>query len=523
MQSALVWIAIATAFAAFRIPFLDLPLERDEGEYAYIAQRWQAGDIPYLTVFDQKPPGVFLAYRAAFASFGATPASIHAFAHLWTALTLLALFSTARRIAGTSAAYWTAFVFAVSSADPKLTATAANTELFMLLPLVLSLAFLVAARERNNAWLWFASGAAAATACWFKPVAAVQVGLVLFYAIRSPRNTAAVILGGIASCLPWIGYFAAHAALVPLLDAALLHNLRYAQNVPWDVGVQKLLGFSIRWGPTIAVPAAFALLGLAAAWREPKYRVVALWLLASACGAAIGLYFRPHYFLQMVPALALLAGIGLSGALPRLGERIGRIPVGLAAGSMIALPVYLGNAPLFRAETPAEIARGIYGMNPFPESPGFGDRIARGSEPGESVYIVGSEPQILFYANRPSATRYIFFYPLTGNFEDALARQQTVVREIRASRPRYVVWVNLPTSLLVEPALWNAPRETHVFTESLDLLRSGYRIESLAIPEPPARYRELEGAVARRWFREHGGSPDRNAGVYLFRRNDRRP
>ena len=52
-------VAVTVAlFALLRAPFLSLPLERDEGEYAYIAQRLAAGDVPYRDAFDQKPPAV---------------------------------------------------------------------------------------------------------------------------------------------------------------------------------------------------------------------------------------------------------------------------------------------------------------------------------------------------------------------------------------------------------------------------------------------------------------------------------
>ena len=55
----------------------------------------------------------------------------------------------------------------------------------------------------------------------------------------------------------------------------------------------------------------------------------------------------------------------------------------------------------------------------------------------------------MFYAQRASATRYIFFYPLTGPYADALARQHEAMREVEARRPAYVVRVALPTSLLL--------------------------------------------------------------------------
>ena len=50
---------------AIRLPLLDIPLERDEGEYAYIAWRLGHHELPYRDWVDQKPPGIFWVYRLA--------------------------------------------------------------------------------------------------------------------------------------------------------------------------------------------------------------------------------------------------------------------------------------------------------------------------------------------------------------------------------------------------------------------------------------------------------------------------
>ena len=60
-----------------RVPVAAMPLERDEGEYAYIAQQWLQGGLPYRDSFDQKPPGVHLMYVLIEALGGTTPAAIH--------------------------------------------------------------------------------------------------------------------------------------------------------------------------------------------------------------------------------------------------------------------------------------------------------------------------------------------------------------------------------------------------------------------------------------------------------------
>jgi hypothetical protein len=111
----------------------------------------------------------------------------------------------------------------------------------------------------------------------------------------------------------------------------------------------------------------------------------------------------------------------------------------LRRGVLVGLAALMALLPLFAlrgfllAGSPAAIARRLYGLNPFPESIGIGSYIQRTSLPEDRVFIVGSEPQILFYAARRSATRYIFFYPLTGDFPDARARQQEVVDAVEAA------------------------------------------------------------------------------------------
>ena len=50
----LVMAAAVIAFALIRVPFLSMPLERDEGEYAYMAQLLLDGGVLYRDAFNQK-------------------------------------------------------------------------------------------------------------------------------------------------------------------------------------------------------------------------------------------------------------------------------------------------------------------------------------------------------------------------------------------------------------------------------------------------------------------------------------
>jgi hypothetical protein len=230
------------------------------------------------------------------------------------------------------------------------------------------------------------------------------------------------------------------------------------------------------------------------------------WWLASLAGAAIGLNFRPHYFLQTLPALAALAGIGAAALVERLSpsRRVARGVVLMGLATTIALlPVAVHRKLLF-ADSPETLSHRIYGWNPFPEALAIANHIRGTSRPDESVFIVGSEPQILFHARRRSASRYIFFYPLTGDYPDARERQQEVIDEVRAARPRYVVWVDVVTSLLRTPK-----SESLVFDATSELIANEYELELVARPDASrTRYEIVHGSEARRWRRAARALPE---------------
>src|SRR3954466_11991408 len=91
--SPLLLIAFIVALTApLRLPLINIPLERDEGEYAYIAWRLDYGEVPYRDWVDQKPPGIFCVYRAALALPLPPITAIHLVALVWSAASAGVLF-----------------------------------------------------------------------------------------------------------------------------------------------------------------------------------------------------------------------------------------------------------------------------------------------------------------------------------------------------------------------------------------------------------------------------------------------
>ena len=105
--------------------------------------------------------------------------------------------------------------------------------------------------------------------------------------------------------------------------------------------------------------------------------------------------------------------------------------------------------------TPFEICRSTYWLNPFPDSLLVADFIRKNTTPEDTITILGSEPQICFYAQRRSASGHIYMYPLMEQHEYALQMQENFIRETEAKKPKYVVLADISTSWLLNK---NSPK-----------------------------------------------------------------
>jgi hypothetical protein len=103
-------------------------------------------------------------------------------------------------------------------------------------------------------------------------------------------------------------------------------------------------------------------------------------------------------------------------------------------------------------KTPTEVSRELYGRNPFVEAVEIARYLRERSVPTDRIAVIGSEPEIYFYARRPAATGYIYTYPLMEAQRYAGRMQEEMIREIEAASPAYLVFVNVSTSWLVRPS-----------------------------------------------------------------------
>ena len=469
---ALLLVGMAILFVAcVRVRLAGAPFERDEGEYAYAGQLILRGIPPYLHAYNMKFPGSYYAYALAMALFGQTVRGVRLALLLVNAATTVLVFAIGRRLLGGLAGAIAAIAFALLSLDPAVLGLFGHASHFVLLPALAGLLLLLRApRHRRAAWI-VAAGVLLGLALLVKQHAFTFVlvgGMLAGWPEAGAGRRGARAIGGdvallaVASALP----FAVLVALLHaqgVLGAFWFWTIRYAREYVSEVPLGRFLpnlGLGLGAVTSTAWPLwLIAGAGLAALWAgragtRDKAFLTGL-LAASFVSVCPGLYFRRHYFILMLPALALLAGAAFGGARRALARRV---PDGLAATlaaagfGVAALATIAPRADLLFTMTPRQMVRACYGSNPFIEAVEIGDYIREHTAPEERIAVLGSEPEIYFYAHRLSATGHLYAYPLMEPQPYAAQMQDAMIREIEAARPRYVVFVGTDPSWLAQPA-----------------------------------------------------------------------
>jgi hypothetical protein len=501
-RSRLTLAAVVAGAATLRLRLAGMPLERDEGEYAYLGQLILQGDWPYLAAHNMKLPGVYYAYAAILGVFGETATAIRLGLIVVNAATIALVWALARRLIGGGGALVAAAVFAVLSLGTPVLGFTANAEHFVLLPAMAGL-LLLAGTTPALGRIWTAGvllGLGVVMKQQGAAFAACGAVWILLGGDRTPRvlrRLAAYGAGVLApfalTCLAmvWAGAF----------EPFWFWTIVYAREYATMIDVQTGLGELRRQAAGIVGAAPLVwLLALAGAGsvargatsRHAAWRIAAL-VVASAAAVAPGLRFSEHYFLLLLPAAAVLAGAGSAALAGWAAAR--RLPRALAAAVpivAIGTPLVHDRATLF-VRSPTATARAVYGANPFPEAIDVARALAARTRPDERIAVIGSEPEIYFYARRRAATSYIYMYPLMEPHPFALRMQEDMIAQLEAARPRYLVLVNVDTS-------WSrrAESSTKLLDWAAATVNAYYRPVGLLeiVPGQPTRAVWGDGAAA---------------------------
>jgi hypothetical protein len=455
------WAMAALALAVIlvlvvRIRLLSIPLERDEGEYAYAGQLLLDGIPPYKMAYNMKLPGTYAGYAAIMAVFGQTTAGIHLGFLLVNLGTLALLFFIGRRLLDTSHAALACVCYALLSMCPGVLGLEGHATHLVVLAALVGLLLLLKAREsgrlRGFGWSGIAFGLS--FVCKQPGLFFCLFGLTvllrdLVKAAPSERKawirkilwfSAGLALPFLLTCLwmTWAGTF----------DRFWFWTVTYARVhaglLNWRIGLLDLEDFNqkagaLPWAWVIAL-AGLILLFLDKARREAGF-VIGCLLAFSLIAFTASYYFSRHYFIMMLPAVCLLIAIAVRRAATVIGEAVPACSFALACAAFI-----FANRGLWFEQTPEAASRALFGGNPFPEALPIAKYIEEHSAPNQTIAIMGSEPEIYFLARRHSATGYIYMYDLMQPHQYALPMQKEMMEQVEAAKPAFLLVVYVDSS-----------------------------------------------------------------------------
>jgi hypothetical protein len=478
----------------------DMPLERDEGEYAYIGQLILQGDAPYRDAYNMKLPGTYLAYAVSMAIFGQTPTGIHLGLALVNAATIWLMFLLGKRILDTASGVVAAVAYGLMSLSPDVLGLAGHATHYVVLPAVGGILLLLRAVETRALKFHFAAGLLFGLAFVMKQHGVffgLFGGIYLIWVRcgvqwaggrgtgRKPRWRPAAgshLRKEATAGVDWRGLikeltlFSSGCVLPYLLVCLWLwaagvfpqfwfwtvtYGSKYAGALPL-VKAADMTSYALRAivGPNLVVW-LLPWVGMLMMWWDERLDLnrrflLSALLLFSLAAISVGFYFRQHYFILLLPVLSLLIAVGVSRSLRLLqGDQtlelflaLGVVCVaGLAAGGILIV-----NGPVWFTHSPKQATETIYTSSVFSDARELADFIQKNTKPDARIAVIGSEPEIYFYSRRRSATGHIYTYALMETHPYAARLQEEMIKQVEAAQPEYVVYVQNHFSWLTQEA-----------------------------------------------------------------------
>ena len=384
------------------------------------------GRAPYAEAWDHKPPiiyGIQWLIHASPLKDGWWPTTVVA-SIAATATASVLIHQILRQMTVRSAVAGIAAVScAAALGQYPLSLGGGLTETFAVVPLVAAFLLVTASRRRPAlAGAGVLIALAIATSIQALP-GAVAVA-VLAVMTNNRLGVGAMFFGGLAALLAVVGALAALGVAYAAFDAVILYGAAYRSASYLDTAGLATATLVLL---ALIIP---ALLGAMRAHRlEHRARSAAItaqiWLLASLIGFVVQGRFETHYAITAVPALAVLAAVGLNQRTPV--DRV-VMPAMAAVGLLISVATAVTSSLPLAGSYAAENARI--------------DRLAsavQARSPSDSTLIVwGLEPHLYLEAHRLPAGRYPYLYPLTTRgYGERLIEEELAAW--RASMPALVV------------------------------------------------------------------------------------
>jgi hypothetical protein len=399
-----------------RLPSLLHPQPIDsEAMYSVVANEIVDGGRPYIDAVERKPPLLFWTYAAVFRIAGKFNwKALHVVALVWTLCAMAGLYVIGSELSDRNTGLIAALFYSVFQPWGTWKNVSFDGEMLMNLPIIWAWAIALGRSSSRLRPELFAAGALLGVAFLLKQpaaIAAVPLGIYLLLPSYRASRSLTRINSIIQATTFTAGFFAVLGLVtIVLWKQGILHDAFYwtiadhdVPHVFWHKGIVNTLTFVAACLPLV-IGAILACRDKDEIWAgKTAERTALLGLLAvSAIGAAAGARFYPHYYVQLIPPLVLLAAPYYA----RLWSRTIQPPNWLLRPAVtyawLVLTVIAFSiihwTGLASRRVPSEAGRYLFTH----------------SSPDDRIFVWGQNPEIYLHARRRPACRYITTFPLTG-------------------------------------------------------------------------------------------------------------
>ena len=434
----------------------------DSHVFLLIGKGIHYGLLPYRDLFEAKPPAIFYYFAGVFSVLPVALWSVRITDFVLYLCGAAAYYALCREDVGRPMALVGTFVWIYLSHHPGFNFNGLHTEEYVSVFAILAVTAAAQYRTSRSPLTAALSGLAASGALSFKhPGVTVVLPALILIADRSALTILPLFLLAFGTPLVLVlGYFWQAGALPQFLEANLWDLIAYGHlgasaAALWprvtELGLQ--MGRLLSELPAIAVGLA---LGVAACVTRPtRFRIAAVvWLFADmlAVGAE-GKYFR-HHFIQMFPAMVLVACIGAAWLLqPRPREARYWVALRFVVGATVLLVSWPSLRAIYAFRQPVvKHAWDVLLSGPRawptetigPDEGRMARYIHERTRPGDRIHVAGwggGLPGVYWAADRLPASRHFFPILTLGPRPEA---DRELLADLERNKPRYILLLPLP-------------------------------------------------------------------------------
>jgi 4-amino-4-deoxy-L-arabinose transferase-like glycosyltransferase len=318
-----------------RIRLLGTPLERDEGGFAYIASEVLKGHLPFTTALDSKPPCLYFFFAIFIGLFGKTSIAFHSALLVSTVLSMMFIYLAGQKMQNRWMGVAAAILFGLLSVSSNVLGFAAHATHIAVLFMTGSVYLLSVAFSNGKKLYYFLGGLLAGLsflmkqpAIYFLPMGFLLITAWFIYQKAIKKSLIPLLLYTLASVLPFViivmiykftGNYEIFYKMVFGVTATYANKLSFSFGME---GLAKDFPDIIKNEGIIWI---LALVGIVVSFFY-KNKFLAIQLILLACFGFLattpGFYFRPHYFVIMLPAVAWAAGSFIASAMEYLNRKL---------------------------------------------------------------------------------------------------------------------------------------------------------------------------------------------------------